>query len=240
MIWLGLDFETTGLDTKADRVIEVGAILWDPHRKVPLKIFNEMVKVDRDLSPIITNLTGITDEDLDKWGHDSSAIFGQLDHMIRRCDYVVAHNGNSFDKPFYENECERHDLHIIEKPWLDSRLDVPYPDDKSQSKKLSHLAMEHGFLNPFPHRALSDVLTMLKVVSYYDPDSIIEFKNAPNVTVRALVNFDNKDKAKARGYHWEAKKKIWYKTMKQSELNREIEQADFKVIEIGEENESKN
>jgi len=238
MIWLGVDFETTGLDTDNDRIIEVGAVLWDTDRKVPLCMFNEMVSVPDKLSPIITKLTGITDDDLLKWGHPADKVLGHLALMIEKCDHVIAHNGNSFDKPMWESETERHGIAYPDTPWLDSRVDVPYPDDFS-SKRLCHLAMELGFINPFPHRALTDVLTMMKVVSHYDPKVIMEYQSIPNVTVRALVSFQNKDKAKARGYHWQNKDKIWTKTMKENELETERADADFDISIIGGNDENK-
>ena len=53
MILLSLDFETTGLDANSDRIIEVGAVLynhlakkrsyrWNPERKIWFKVIKEL------------------------------------------------------------------------------------------------------------------------------------------------------------------------------------------------------
>ena len=43
MLILGVDFETTGLDTQKDSIIEVGAVLWDTQRKMPLQIYSDLM-----------------------------------------------------------------------------------------------------------------------------------------------------------------------------------------------------
>ena len=100
------------------------------------------------------------------------------------------------------------------------------------TRKLTHLAAEHGFLNPFPHRAVSDVLTMLKVLSHYDIAPVLESARQPSFTVKACVSYDDREKAKARGYRWDAARKIWTKIVKGHRLNDEIEacKPEFAVV----------
>ncbi len=103
-------------------------------------------------------------------------------------------------------------------PVIDTMIDLPFDEKIHGSKKLTHLAATHGFLNPFPHRAVFDVLTMLKMASYYDLKTILARNASPTVTVVARVSFDDKDKAKALGFHWEATSKTWEKRYKEIDL----------------------
>lgn len=58
--YVAIDLETTGLDAKRDRIIEVGAIR--VRDGVTEEIFHSMVNPRRRLNPQIQELTGIRDE----------------------------------------------------------------------------------------------------------------------------------------------------------------------------------
>ncbi len=57
-ILLALDLETTGLDPKKDRIIEIGAVLFNDAGKV--SEFQQLVNPEIQIPPFITDLTGIT------------------------------------------------------------------------------------------------------------------------------------------------------------------------------------
>lgn len=229
MLFLGIDFETTGLDTKEDRITEIGAVLWDAKDKKPVKIFHEFCKVDRPLTKEITELTGITDDILNKYGKSfSQAVEGMRD-FFQHATHVVAHNGTNFDRPLFEAECVRHNVGKWERPWIDTSVDVPYPKNISV-RKLTYLAAEHGFLNPFAHRAVFDVLTMFQVLSAYDPAEVVRWSESPSITIQAKVSYDDRALASARGYRWNGETKQWLKTIKQFQLEKEQQEAMFTVV----------
>ena len=236
MLFLGVDFETTGLSMENDRITEVGAVLWDTDRKAPLKVLSQYV-YDKDypeLTPEITQLTGITQGDLLKYGRLPGQVLPELISLMDEADFVVAHNGTNFDRPMLEAHMQR--LGIMYKDdvaWIDSSTDVNYPKSISV-RKLSYLATEHGFLNPFPHRALFDVMTMLKIISCYDTNEIVNLSKSPNITIRAHVSYDDRALASGRGYRWNPENKMWLKTVKELFLASEIAEAPFKVIIIEE------
>lgn len=58
--YIAIDLETTGLDPKRDRMIEIGAVRVERGRVV--EQFSSLVNPQRTLEPRITALTGITDE----------------------------------------------------------------------------------------------------------------------------------------------------------------------------------
>ncbi len=166
MLLLGLDLETTGLDIGSSEIIEIGAVLWDWSRKIPLKINSDLVQCEKPVPPEISALTGIEDQQLRDWGLPLNEALARLHDLSLAADYVVAHNGNGFDRLFLERVWLHHPQTKFQKKWIDTLTDLPL-GSKINTRKLGYLAAEHGFLNPFSHRAVFDVLTMLKVMSHY-------------------------------------------------------------------------
>lgn len=226
---VGIDFETTGLDPTTDQVTEIGAVLFDWERKIPLQMLSCFVRTAKPLDEEIVRITGITDEMLAEFGREESGAFTALDHLIDRADYAMAHNGGEFDLPFYKQACARLRRTPQEKLWLDSKTDIRFPDSIT-TRNLGYLAAEHGFLNPFRHRAVFDVLTMLNVASNYDLQLIVARAMEPTVYVRAMVTFDQKDKAKDRGYYWYQAGKIWWRSFKHSDYLAEKDTCGFPTM----------
>lgn len=232
---LGLDFETTGLDPVEDYVTEVGAVLWDTERKGPISIDSYFVKHDGiELTEEIIKITGIHQADLNEFGLESRHGFERLYESVEKCDAIVAHNGELFDRLFYRNWGKKvsdgiDDLDKI-RVWIDTQNDIDYPEEIS-SRKLTYLAAEHGFLNPFAHRAVFDVLTMLKVLENYNIDEALHSAQQPTVTLQALVSYDDREKAKERRFRWDAQAKMWVRSIKQHKIERE--QFPFKTRVIG-------
>ncbi len=230
MLILGMDLETTGLSMELDKITELGAVLWDTDRKKPVRIYSTFVwhKEKPPITKEIEDLTGITEEDLALYGISFYDAYQQFDLMVQQADYIVAHNGAMFDKPMLEAHCSGYDLPLPVKPWLDTSKDIPYPE-KITTRRLSYLATEHNFLNPFPHRAVFDVLTMLKVLSCYSIEDVISYSQMKDITLQAEVSYALKDLAKEKGFYWQAEKKMWLKTVKQDRVAKFLEQCKFRV-----------
>ena len=202
-------------------------VLWDTNRNFPVFMYSSLVKPDNDesivLSKEIEEITGIKTDFLRKYAvDDGSAALQVLDNLMRSSSAVVAHNGRSFDLPIIKNEMRRMGIEPPTTPIVDTKTDIRYPS-KIKSRSLTHLAAEHGFLNPFPHRALSDVLTMLNVLSFYDFDEVFRRSKSPDVTLLAKVSFAQKHLAKEAGFHWNSDSRRWTLDAKQCDL----EELDF-------------
>lgn len=224
---LGLDVETTGLCPIEDEVTEIGAVLWDTETKKPLALYSTFVQTTKPISNEITELTGITKEMCDELGVSPMAALGGLLRLARKADCIVAHNAK-FDKGFFDALCIKHSG-AFDKQWVCTIQDIDYPKS-CKHKNLTNLAGEHDFVNPFKHRALFDVLTMLRILSHYDIEKVLENARMPKVTLRAVVSFDEKDKAKAAGYQWFGSKKLWLKEVRQDKVELEKEKSNFQVI----------
>ncbi len=191
MIIAGLDFETTGTSMEADRIIEIGCVLWDTVLGQPVEIYSALVlhPDGPEVTAEITLINGLTQALLQARGRAPCDAFADLAWYLAQADAVCAHNGTTFDRPMFEAERGRqasagHGHEWKDIPWIDTMVDIDFPP-RLTARKLSHLAAEHGFLNPFPHRAVFDVMTMLQ------------------------------------GYRWDRDSRQWRKTLKKHRLAQE-------------------
>lgn len=235
MLLLGIDLESDSLDTQTASVLEFGIVLYDWDTKTPVKIISELIdpgfNSDEEYSvpDEITSITGITTEQVLAFGDSERDVLSRLAILEKYADYYVGHNCNMFDRPLLEARRRKHGLDEWPSNWIDTIVDVKYPP-LIKTRNLKHLAAEHGFLNPLPHRAVFDVLTMFKVMEQYDLEAIIARSNEPTVYLQAIVSFDEKEKAKERGYRWFSSRKIWWKAFKLSDSLVEAEECGFKTM----------
>lgn len=220
MLILGLDLETSGLDWQKDQIIEVGAVLWDTESQSPKKIVNELIYYDNlDLPQEVQNITGIKSSDLKEYGVPLSDVLKSVSKLESKAEFLVGHNAVNFDSLFLNQAFEAYQMPKLKKPWIDTLTDVPYQQE-IKTRKLTYLASEHGFVNPFSHRALFDVLTMLKLLAHYSIEEIVVLQNSPLVKVLAHVSYDDRDKARRLGFRWDPQQRHWYTEVKEAMLPR--------------------
>ena len=230
---LGLDLETTWttpVNPKIARPLEIGAVLYCEKMNKVMQVQSDLIydEYHPESPPELVELTGITDEMRKAFGIPSKEAHKRLNSLMEKADFVVAHNGNFFDKIIYQEECDRVGLGVVEKPWIDTKSDLPFPKH-IKTTKLTYLCAEHGFVNPFAHRALFDVLSMLKVMSCYDFETVARLAKQPTYKVVAMVSYQQRQEAKDRGYHWDGEEKKWTKHMKEEAAAREKDEAPFQV-----------
>jgi DNA polymerase III alpha subunit (gram-positive type) len=225
MILLSLDFETTGLDREKDEVTEVGAVLWSTGRNRAMECSSYFVKTTVPLSQEVSDLTGITQGMIDRFGYEPNDGFDKLQDMILQADAFVGQNVVRFDKGFYEAWAKRAGEKPIEKLWIDTRTDLP----GVESKSLSYMACDAGFINCFPHVAVGDCLTVLRLVSMHKIEDVVARAESPTLVVKADVSFADNALAKKRKYAWHPASKMWWRAVKQIDLDKEIQEAPFNV-----------
>lgn len=144
-----LDFETTGLPGSKARVIEMAA-LRSAGGKVVAQ-FQTMVKLEGELPPKITQITGIRAEDLEH-GLEEHAAFTILQAFIG--DSVVAAHNAPYDLGFLYKAYKRLRLPPTHHPFLDTlsvcRLRQPSP------RSLPDMCRAYGIPLTRWHRALPD------------------------------------------------------------------------------------
>jgi DNA polymerase-3 subunit epsilon len=224
-----------------DKIVELGYCLWETDSRTPLLMENHIVKQDAPIPEETIRVHGITNEVANKYGEPIQVALNTFRDMVEyhKPAYLVAHNGVNFDLPFLLAEYARHGIDpgaVATTPLIDTRADIPF-EVEPDSRKLKHLALDHGFINPFPHRALFDVMAMLKVLSHHDIAKIIEYQKIPWIIVRAMVSYDERDLAKAQRYSWQVVgdktfPKAWVKAIKENHLEKERATCPFQVVKI--------
>lgn len=225
MILLSLDFETTGLSPETDRVIEVGAVLYSTGLDQALETAGYLVNPEMEVSKEITKITGITNPMVKKFGLESKHALEKLLAMVEVADAFIGQNILRFDLPFLQNWCTREKQTLPVRLCIDTRTDLP----GVESKHLGYMAADAGFLNPFPHRAVSDCMTVLKLVSMHNIDDVVVLAKQPTVVLLAQTSIEERHLCKARKYSWNPDLKIWWKAMKQSDVAKEQAEAPFQI-----------
>ncbi len=103
--FVAFDLETTGLSSRSDRIIEIGAVILKNGEEVDR--FQTFVDPQRLLERKIVELTGITDEMLEGAPSIEEVLPKFLDFVGGRV--LVAHNSD-FDTGFIRAECQRQGL----------------------------------------------------------------------------------------------------------------------------------
>lgn len=231
MIVAGIDFETTSVDPETCHPTEFALILWDSDTAEIVESTSFLLTVPETVPIDNSEITGITRHMVDTAGYSWSKVEGRMLDRLNFADYLMAHN-IAFDRTILKRVINWKNYYG-EKPfndehWIDTMTDVPYPPH-IRTRSLPYLAAEHGFVNPFPHRALFDVATMIKIAGLYDFDEILKYANSPNLWIRATVSFDDKQLAKDRHFRWDPTNKLWVKQVKEMNLDYEEEKADFPI-----------
>ena len=223
-----LDTETTGLDPRTDRIIELallpfeyssgsGAItdigapvtfLEDPGRPIP---------------PEVVDLTGITDAMVAGQRIDDAAANRELE----AASLIVAHNA-AFDRPFVDRR-----LPVSRgKAWGCSLREVPWRGAGYASSALEFLLIKKSRLFFDGHRAEADCHALLHLLGTPFEDGISPLRHlldsARQPTIRLWATgapFEQKDALKGRRYRWsngeDGRPKAWFREVRATELDGE-------------------
>ena len=158
------DFETTGLYPTSDQIIEIGALLIDQSTDTPKETeLSLLVRADKKLPDIITNITGITDEMLLRDGVSQEIGFQELYQMIDDQTLLIAYN-IGFDLSFLIQYIKRYENPTVQfkNPILD--VMALYKDRHPYPHKLDQAVKTYRVEIPNTHRALDDVKATYEVL----------------------------------------------------------------------------
>lgn len=159
MSTLYLDFETTGLDTGMDRIIEVGMVLEDDSSG-EREEFQTLVYPSCPIPAESTEIHGITDEDV-KEAPKFSEVFEQIQALVNKCDTIGGYNV-TFDLKVLMAESRRlsKPLNLHDKKIIDMQKIFFHHEPRNLTAALKFYCnkeLEGG------HRALNDVVATIDV-----------------------------------------------------------------------------
>jgi DNA polymerase-3 subunit epsilon len=213
MIVAGLDIESTGLDKVKDRPIEVGVALWTTkyHRSLDTRA----ILVQSDGVPVtaeITEITGITQSMVDNFGYTPEEALDETLYFVDRADAIVAFNGKRFDMPMCQQWAKRLQKQFPEKFVID-----PYTDLPMRGQELITMCAKMGIYYD-PHEAGADVGAMLRLMAKFPFEVVLERAKSPTVVIQSLQGRNENDKAKKHKFRWNPERKIWWKAVKEIDL----------------------
>jgi ATP-dependent DNA helicase DinG len=143
---VALDIETTGLDSKKDAIIEIGAVRFDGKR-VEAE-FNKLINPERPIPAFVTGLTGINDEMV----RDAPHIRDVLDELSSFIgDSPILGHNIQFDLSFFK-KFRLFELNEIIDTYELAAVLIP----SASRYNLGALGQQLGILLAATHRALDD------------------------------------------------------------------------------------
>ena len=220
---LYVDVETTGIDARTERIIELAMVLfgYDAEGRITgiEERFDQFEDPGRPIPPEITALTGIRDEDVEGRRIDEGAV----QDLVTQADLVIAHNA-PFDRAFLERRLSI----FADQPWACSAQDVAWRAAGMESRKLEFLAYRSGVFYD-GHRAIVDCLAGVHVLAQSMPATgttamaeLLQSARRTDVLFRAVGSpFETKDRLKARGYRWRPNVKVWWRAVPKADADAE-------------------
>lgn len=222
-----IDCETTGLDAQECDIIEFGFVVCT----VDVTTGN-ICTVERmgsyfnepsvPIEPVITEITGITNEDVA--GHHLS--MDLILDALSAADLCIAHNAK-FDRSFVDSHVTKLGFPALTILWACSIKDVDWRTLGCESNALGYLLFKKGYFFS-GHRAWVDCLATVYML-HIEPmamQRIITAFTTPTYDLRVTSRFQAKDRLKDLDCQWDAGAKQWHKIMtgSEEEITAEIEQ----------------
>lgn len=147
-----VDIETTGFSPVKDNIIEIGAIKVKNNEII--SEYNELIKIDKILSPFTTKLTGITDEMLQS-GKNITEVLKEFVKFSEN-KIIIGHNV-TFDLGFLNYNCRKYLNYNLNNDYVDTMCMARKIVPNSINYKLGTLANLFNVSYEGAHRGLKDV-----------------------------------------------------------------------------------
>lgn len=162
--YVAFDLETTGLNTETDYIIEIGALKVRDGKVC--ERFMEFVKPPTPISPMITNITGITNK-MVAGARNTRDI---IRDFVEFCgDFVLVGHNIMFDYKFMKKYASEYG-YAFEMSGIDTLKIARKVLCNLDSKSLGTLGEHYNIINQAAHRAYHDALATAKIYHYLAHD----------------------------------------------------------------------
>jgi DNA polymerase-3 subunit epsilon len=223
-----IDLETTGLDTAADEVIELGLVKFayraDDRVARVVDTFGAFNEPTKPIPTEVTELTGITAAMVAGHHIDPKTVTEFISDAV----IVIAHNA-AFDRPI----AERYWPEFKDMAWGCSANQIEWRKEGFEGSRLAYLLNRIGYFHE-AHRAVDDCRALLEILASQLPKSqksaLAELLHqARRKTVRIWAEyapFELKDELKKRRYRWsdgnDGRPKAWFVDVDEENEGSEI------------------
>lgn len=230
MIVLAFDFETTGLDKKNDRVIEVGATLYSTEQRRVIESHTYLVNREGvPIPPEVTEKTGITNEASDIKGYQSDLALDMFIEFMDEADILAGQNIRRFDLPVLGNWADRKGKSFVELPFIDTMTDIPH----MKGEQLITMCAKRGYLINDAHCAGADVSGVLHLIRTSDFNEVLRRASSPLVVLRAYPpkGVEANRTARELGFRWHGVHRMWWRVTKACDIPEITgKQSSFEII----------
>lgn len=154
------DTETTGFQVATtDRLIEIGAVHMKGYEVLEKETFQTYVKPNRDIPPIISELTGITNEKVKKAPNSLDAITSYFEFVGKNKSAALVGHYVAFDEMVLRHEIRRAKQVLKKTKVIDTLNIIGFLSPSWEMRDLERYAMVFGTRIYERHSALGDALT---------------------------------------------------------------------------------
>ncbi|MBI5779342.1 MAG: WYL domain-containing protein [Planctomycetes bacterium] len=157
---IAFDFETTGLYPIKDKIVEIGAVRFNPEDNREIDTFKTFVNPGMPIPQVVINIHGITDEMVKNAPHEKDALLSFLDYIGDAP--LMAHNV-AFDVGFFMAAVSMYKIKPPVNMLLDSCELSRICFKNVENHKLSTLGKCLNIEQNGYHRALADAMVVMKL-----------------------------------------------------------------------------
>jgi DNA polymerase-3 subunit epsilon len=191
-----LDTETTALQADEGECIEVGAVLFHVPTRAVLTQISFLMPCQTNGAEAINGIPAAVSQLEQPWQQALSCFLA----MVAAADGILAHNA-AFDRQWFG----RGPLPVLDKPWICSMDDIPWPPERHlrPGPSVRDLAIAYGVPVWAAHRALTDCTYLVHVLQRCeDLDHLLQAAQEPRRLYRAQLSYSERHQAKAAGFRW--------------------------------------